>query len=422
MKRTLALTVLVMLLASLALPSVVMFADGTETLGPPSIPIAMGSGFVAAGTGLETQPGTITIDVPAGATVVQVLLYWVNEFHGPGTGDNTVTVDGIPVAGDSIGGPTYFYYYNGDVYVQSFRADITALGLVEAGGDTLAIDGLAAEFGDGAGVLVIFDDGSGTADIQIRDGNDLAWIGFAPPLDGTEPQTFNFAAAAVDRAADLSMFFGSVAIDDFRPNSIEVTVGGVTTIYSDLLGSNDGPQWDTVNLTVNIPAGADSLTVQAFSRDDNNTGANPASLSWIGAGLSVPPPPPPGGEGCTPGGWAGGNLDYRWDELPDGDWNPPDGNPFYHDTEFNDFFTPWGSLDGLTMYNLVRKGGGSDPARKAARSLVAAYLNASHAGIDYPLTTAELEALWDSAVAGDIAFIDLHLQLDELNNLGCEPD
>ena len=34
------------------------------------------------------------------------------------------------------------------------------------------------------------------------------------------------------------------------------------------LGSFDGDEWDTVNLDVNIPGNADSLTIQAFSRDD----------------------------------------------------------------------------------------------------------------------------------------------------------
>lgn len=53
----------------------VIAADGTETLGPPSIPIADGTGIVAAGTGMVTQPGTINIDVPVGASVNQVLLY-----------------------------------------------------------------------------------------------------------------------------------------------------------------------------------------------------------------------------------------------------------------------------------------------------------------------------------------------------------
>jgi hypothetical protein len=415
MKRTLALTVLVVLLASLALPSVVMFADGTETLGDPSIPIAMGSGFVASGVGLGVQPGTITIDVPAGATVNQVLLYWSNEFVGPGFGDDTITVSGNSVTGTSIGGPTYFYYYNGEVYVQSFRADITGLGLVGPGPNTLTIGDLDY-IGLGAGVLVIFDDGSGTIDIQIRDGNDLAYYQFAPPLDTTVPQTFNFAPAPADRTADLLIFAASVGPD--RPNAIKITVDGTITMLVDLLGSFDGDWWDTLSVPVSIPAGASSLEVQVLSYDDGS-GRQPASLNWIGAGLSLPPPPPPGGEGCTPGAWRGGNGDFRWDIASDPDWNPPGGNPFYHDTLFNDYFAPWGSLGGKTMWDLVKQGGGPDPARKAARSLVAAYLNASHGDVDYPLTTAELEALWNDAVAGG-TFLDLHLQLDQLNNLGCQ--
>ena len=50
-------------------------ADGTETLGSPSIPIASGTGIVAAGTGLsQIQPGTIDITLPGAP--VQVIAYW----------------------------------------------------------------------------------------------------------------------------------------------------------------------------------------------------------------------------------------------------------------------------------------------------------------------------------------------------------
>jgi len=129
-------------------------------------------------------------------------------------------------------------------------------------------------------------------------------------------------------------------------------------------------------------------------------------------------PPPPDFEGCTPGGWQGGNLSDKWNELPDPDWNPAYGNPFRHGTAFNSFFTPWGSLDGLTMLDLVGTGGKADNARKAARSLVAAYLNASHDDVNYPKSTAELTAMWNAAV-GSGAFLDLHLELDAYNNYGC---
>lgn len=420
---------LLVVLLTFGISSLVL-ADGTETLGPPSISIASGSGFVASGTGMLSQPGTIVIDVPG--SVVQVLLYWSGGVMVPvgdpapvPPGDDTIVINGTEITGSLIGGSAYFYtsFGVGDFWFSSYRADITGLGLVGPGANTLTVEGM--DFGgvenNGAGVLVIYDDGSEYTDIQIADGLDLAYVGFPDPRRTTVPQTFNFASATVERTADLSMFFGSVSTGDFRPSSIEVTVAGTTTTFSDLLSSNNGPQWDTVNLQVNIPAGADNLTVQALSRDDNNTGAKPASFSWIAAGLSVPPPPP-GGEGCTPGGWAGGNGAFRWDEFPDGDWNPPNGNPFYHVTVFNLFFTSWSSLDGLSMYDLVSKGGGKDDARKAARSLVAAYLNATHASVNYPLSTTDLNNAWDDAVDGTIEFIDLHRQLDEFNNLGCELD
>ena len=67
-----------MIIATTLLPSWNgVSADGTETLGPPSIAIAEGSGVIVAGVGLEAvQTGTINLDVPAGSTVKQVLLYW----------------------------------------------------------------------------------------------------------------------------------------------------------------------------------------------------------------------------------------------------------------------------------------------------------------------------------------------------------
>jgi hypothetical protein len=418
MKRTLALTVLVMLLASLALPSVVMFADGTETLGDPSIPIAMGSGFVASGVGLGVQPGTITIDVPPGATVNQVLLYWGGAVVGAVPADNEISVNGTDIQGVLIGGPAYFFDWEGSWYFSNYRADITALGLVSVGSNTLTVANM--DFNgenSGAGVLVIFDDGSATADIQLLDGLDLAYEYFDEPRQSTVPQTFTFPVSGVERTADLVIFAGGVGAGG--TTTIKTTTNGffgASTEFYNLLASVDGDLWDTLTIPVTIPALATSLEVQLISGDG---GGNSASLNWIGAGLSLPPPE---GEGCTPGAWQGGNLDYRWDTLPDGDWDPPDGNPFYRDTLFNDFFTPWGSLGGETMWDLVRKGGGPDPARKAARNLVAAYLNASYAGIEYPLTTTELNDLWDDAVNGNMAFLDLHLLLGELNSLGCEPD
>lgn len=75
-------------------------ADGTETLGPPGIAIAPGTDVIMSGTGLvEGQPGTISFNVPDGATVQQVLIYWEGQDTGAVTGDDDIIVNGNPVTG-----------------------------------------------------------------------------------------------------------------------------------------------------------------------------------------------------------------------------------------------------------------------------------------------------------------------------------
>lgn len=298
--------------------SVNVYADGTETLGPPlGINIANGSGIAAGGTGMVTQPGTITVNVPAGVIVKQVLLYWDGQSIGPVPGDDSISVNSIGVTGDLIGGPAFFFdtTYSGSlihVWSSSFRADITSLNLVTPGLNTLTLDDMDYSWANnGAGVLVIYDNGSVASDIQVRDGLDLAFINFPEPRKSTVAQTFNMTPAGIDRTAKVLFFVGSVhddrqTITTDRPNSIEakVTVGGLTTpyVYSNFLSSINGLYWDSLMLDVLIPAGATELTIQVFSRDDLISGNLPASLEWIGGVVSVPTPPPVCGTG-SPGYW-----------------------------------------------------------------------------------------------------------------------
>lgn len=275
-------------------------ADGTEALGTPSITIASGSGFVAKGTGMITQPGTINVSIPAGATVKQVLLYWEGFMATNGAGDNTVTVSndgGVTtnsVTGASIGGPTLFFT---NAYASTFRADITGLGLVSDGATVLQVKDMAfTTAANGAGVIVIFDAGPHDAGIQLRDGSDLAFANFAGVLQSTVPQTFNFAAANKDRTAQVSMFFASVSgtTSGFgtRPSAINLTSNGPngeTTVLNNLLDSNDGDEWDSFTISVKIPAKADSLTVQALSVDNLATGGLPASFNWLATGFGFEP-------------------------------------------------------------------------------------------------------------------------------------
>lgn len=127
-------------------------------------------------------------------------------------------------------------------------------------------------------------------------------------------------------------------------------------------------------------------------------------------------------EGCTPGFWQGGNGKKLWNEANDPHWTAAGGsgtNPYIHTTLFNGFFTPHPDLAGLTMMDLAGTGGGSNPVHKAARDLVAAYLNASF-GMNYPLDTTELDNLWNAAVTTGVpTFTELHLMLDGYNKLGC---
>ncbi|MGH9152725.1 MAG: hypothetical protein ACRD03_10085, partial [Acidimicrobiales bacterium] len=262
-----------------------------------------GTGVAVAGvglgghTGVPNQVGNFTVSVPAGAAVRQVLLYWEGHFREGTTPDDTVTLNGNPVTGSQIGGPTLFF---GDVYATGFRADVTGLGLVGAGDTALTVSGLDNSFAnDGAGVFVIYDEGTTPATIDVRDGVDLAFAGFAPPLDTTVPQTFTFPAAATDRTASLGVMAASV--EPNRPNAIVITTGGVTTTLTNPLFSEQGADFDAKSIPVTIPAGATSLTVQAQSVGDGS-GASPASLSWIVGSLSVPNPPPGAGAG-TPGYW-----------------------------------------------------------------------------------------------------------------------
>jgi uncharacterized repeat protein (TIGR01451 family) len=128
--------------------------------------------------------------------------------------------------------------------------------------------------------------------------------------------------------------------------------------------------------------------------------------------------------GCTPGFWQGGTGKWLWDVPQDMDWfnagYATQYNPYDHNTLFNSFFstTTDPDLAGFTMYALVSTGGGSNSDQRAARDMVAAYLNESAFPADYPATSlADLEAMWYAAVAGGDAALDaFHSLVDGWNS------
>lgn len=261
--------------------------DGTESLGPPSIPVAAGSGFVEGGVGMVgVTSADLTLDVPAGAAIAQVLLYWAGGTTAA-AGDDEISLDGTLIQGELIGGPTLFF---SNYRFSAYRADITHLGLVGAGANTLTVadfdfTGADTDENNGASVLVIYDDG-GAADLSLRDGLDMAYFGFEPDLNATDPQVFAVVPADVDRVAELVLFVGSVG--ENRPNQVRVTTAAGEQLFDNPLGSFDGLQWDSVVLEVAIAAGESELAVELVSTQTEAPLG--ASLGWVAAGLAVPVP------------------------------------------------------------------------------------------------------------------------------------
>jgi hypothetical protein len=153
-------------------------------------------------------------------------------------------------------------------------------------------------------------------------------------------------------------------------------------------------------------------------------------VSRLASAASTPPPPPPPPpqetpkKGCTPGFWGnnssngqGGGVSW-WNTSSDPDWsaNGAGGTqPFSHGTLFTSVFTSHALLVGATMWDVVNGGGGEQPARRAARQLVAAYLNASFGS--YAYTRNQLRTMWTNAVqGGNSALNQLNVLLDTTNN------
>jgi hypothetical protein len=380
------------------------YADGTETLGTSSVTIASGTGMVAAGTGLAEQPGSISFSIPEEDTVKQVLLYWEGQDFDSFTGDDTIIVENNEVFGTQIGGPIFWTLGYG--VSATYRSDITSLGLVEPGENTLSIEGLDfTKFANGVGVLVITDNGSPLSDIAVRDGHDLAYIDWQSPQDTTVPQTFTFDASEEERIAELTMFVSAVSGSNstygFRPTAIDIIVGDVTVTYDNLLDSIDGQEWDTVVLDVVIPAGETMLTVQVLSVDNLGIGGLPASLIWNVAALSVPSFG--GGEGCTPGYWKQKQHFFAWEE-------------YQTDTLFSEVFDD--AFPGMTLLKVMRQGGGGLNA--LGRHAVAALLNASSHDTNYDFTVDEVIADFNSAFPGSKEDYELAKDIFQYyNEQGC---
>lgn len=139
-------------------------------------------------------------------------------------------------------------------------------------------------------------------------------------------------------------------------------------------------------------------TATFVTNDTSTTGSDDASVA-----ITVPC------EGCTPGFWQGGAGSQLWDQVNDPQWTYVGSNPFIHTTLFNSYFNVAtdARLDGMTMFDLVSTGGTSNSAQRAARDMVAAYLNESAFPGTFPADSlSALTTMWYAAVAGGDAALD----------------
>ncbi|MEZ5988815.1 MAG: hypothetical protein R3F30_06775 [Planctomycetota bacterium] len=393
---------------SLALSLGTLRAEGTETLGPVTgIKIAEGSGIVGAGIGLVNGPGTINIDVPTEATVKQVILYWEGQHTLETNGDGVATVNGKSVTGTRIGGATYFFNHtDGQHWVSTWRADITELGLVKPGSNALLVTDLfdnGMHRMDGAGVFVIYDDGT-KANIQVKDGNDLAHVRFLAPLDKCIPMTFDVVEATEAKTVDLVIFVGGVSGWN-RPNQMYIGNDVETTKvkYDDPFSMALGAEFDVLNIPVSVPAGATKITVEIVS-DYSTTYPErlPASLAWVLAATSEDLA---SAEECPHGPrWWKRNLDA---------WKLTGLSP---DTTVAEAFKAEGCefpsrmyprLAGLTLQQVLCKRTCHWRHRAVLfllREAVAALLNARHPNVAYPVSARDVVCMTDRVLASGYCY------------------
>jgi hypothetical protein len=336
--------------------------------------------------------------------------------------DQVLSFDGNLITGTIIGTEGQPVSGGGPINNIGYLADVTSI--VQArgtGSQSFAIaDGDTASnlFRlNGATLLVVYTNPSDTSSYRliVFDGLDFAYG--ADPTPGptrvTVPVTFSHGSDTAARQAQLLISVGDAEAG--RPDEIDITNN---PSLLNTLGGTAGEDWDSPVLTVSIPAGVSSTTVQLVSAPVDQ---NPDSMLWeLGAlrvPLPAPPPPPPtmtGTEGCTPGYW----------KNHTGSWTATGYSPGQSTVSVFSAASAYPSLAGKTLLQSLQGGGGPGTLGGATillRAAVAALLNASGSAVDYPLTPAQVISQVNSALASHDrdTMLSLASTLDGDNNLGC---
>ncbi len=398
-----------------------------------------GLALAAGGAGLQdTRTGLISVNI--GGPVQAALLYWAGrdrpcpEVAGACVipsqpyKDQLISFDGNLITGTVIGTEGQPISAGGPINNIGYLADVT--GIVQAKGAGLQSFPVAdGDLGsnlfrlNGATLVVIYTDPADTASYRliVYDGLDFAY-GIDPtpgPTQVTVPVTFSHGANAAVRQAQLLVSSGDG--EATRPDRIDIS-NNPSVVNG--LNSSAGHSWDADWITVIIPGGVASTTVQLFSEPLDQ---NPDSLLWHLGALRIPlpvtpppPPPPPGPneqpgtEGCTPGYW----------KNHTGSWAGSGYSPGQTVGSVFSGASAFPSLASQSLLQALQGGGGSGTlgaAKVLLRAATAALLNAAHSGVDYPRTSAQIKADVNAALTSNNrnTMLALASALDDDNNGGC---
>ena len=260
-------------------------AQDVPLAGPPAASFGPGHlDVVVGGVGLMTQPGTFSVEVPSGATVVAAYLY----LNGRGAGDEDVLVNGNAVAAPLVAQSGMLPFLGCHEGIETRRIELTgALALVE-GTNSLTVDGYDQCVPGGAFVVAVVSHPSAPMrTVDILEGADYAYHGFTPPYGrDTEVGAFDFDATAASRTGRLVL-----VTHDTEANRTDAiwALAGSSTVPQELLGGNHGAtlleidrlgvptasggfnvggELDIFDGNVAIPSGSEFLAFQVESPND----------------------------------------------------------------------------------------------------------------------------------------------------------
>lgn len=397
MRSARAFVPLVPLLAAVALEAAPL-RQAFDLQGP-------GLSIAHAGAGLLGGRPSRSLVVNLGGPVELALLYWAGRdrpcFQGEPGGpclipegtpfkDQRIQFAGVAIEGVLIGAEAQRDTNAGPINNIGYMADVTDMvrsrgtgRQVFTVGDGDPANNLADL--DGAGLLVVYTDPavSTPARVLVHHGLELAYGEDRTPGETqvTDPFTFNHGAARVTgRRGRLVVFVGDAV--DIGPDRIDVSRN--PSLVNKLDGSS-GASWDADATFVDVPAGATATTVQIFSEP---MGRNPDSLLWVMAAFWLPLPVP---TGCA---------ETFWSASPAA-WGSTGTKP---GERVVDLFTESKAYDVVAISSLQtalrfrREGGLLGAAKAVVRAGIAAFLNAGHPRIEYPLTRTQVLTKVDTAL------------------------